>query len=281
MTSATAHPAKHSEPVLQAAAEPWWRDSALVTDTWMGVFKGGGAAGVAYGGALEAVLEHKRWFSAVAGSSAGAITATLIAAGLDPSEIKSLTPHLLDGVQPNRLLVALGMGVPIYSMARVTYALRQCLRKQVGLLTGTHRDEGDVTFAELHTATEIDLYVVVMDLATSQPVVLSRYTTPECDVANAVAASSAIPVAFESGRSCERGSGSRCIGSWMVAPGRTIHSSYSRTHRSDDIGTCPTSPTTNQSSGSCSTAVESARMTCRGWFVRIWRPRTLRIPASS
>ena len=39
-----------------------------------------------------------------------------------------------------------------------------------------------------------------MNLATSSPVVFSKYTTPDCDVAAAVAASSAIPLGFDSGR---------------------------------------------------------------------------------
>lgn len=50
----------------------------------LGVFEGGGAKGVLYVGALEAMAERNLWFSAVAGSSAGAITAALIASGMGP-----------------------------------------------------------------------------------------------------------------------------------------------------------------------------------------------------
>ncbi len=46
-----------------------------------GVFEGGGAKGAAYIGALTNLQEKGIWFKRVAGSSAGAITAALIAAG--------------------------------------------------------------------------------------------------------------------------------------------------------------------------------------------------------
>lgn len=52
-----------------------------------GVFKGGGAAGVAYNGAVMALARNGVWFERVAGTSAGAITAALIAAGYNANEI--------------------------------------------------------------------------------------------------------------------------------------------------------------------------------------------------
>lgn len=53
-----------------------------------GVFEGGGALGVAYVGALRALETHGIWFRRVAGNSAGAITACMIAAGLTADEIE-------------------------------------------------------------------------------------------------------------------------------------------------------------------------------------------------
>ena len=55
-----------------------------------GVFKGGGAKGALYAGALQAVEEHGIWFSEVAGSSAGAITAAFVAAGARPDDLRRL-----------------------------------------------------------------------------------------------------------------------------------------------------------------------------------------------
>ncbi|MCL5283483.1 MAG: patatin-like phospholipase family protein [Armatimonadetes bacterium] len=46
-----------------------------------GVFEGGGAKGVAFVGALDLLQQAGRWYDRVAGTSAGAITASLIACG--------------------------------------------------------------------------------------------------------------------------------------------------------------------------------------------------------
>ena len=56
-----------------------------------GVFEGGGAKGSAFVGALRALDEMGIWFSAVAGTSAGSITAAPIAAGYTASEIAALS----------------------------------------------------------------------------------------------------------------------------------------------------------------------------------------------
>ena len=69
----------------------WWRERGI-TRFVAGVFEGGGAKGIVYRGALEAMVEDADgpcWFSAVAGASAGAITATLIAAGLEPAQVSA------------------------------------------------------------------------------------------------------------------------------------------------------------------------------------------------
>src|SRR5436190_404218 len=72
----------------RARAGMWWLDGERVDGYVSGVFEGGGAKGILYAGALEGLLRRKLWFSAVAGSSAGAITAAMIAAGMMPSEIR-------------------------------------------------------------------------------------------------------------------------------------------------------------------------------------------------
>lgn len=55
-----------------------------------GVFEGGGAKGVAYAGVLETLEEKGIWFKGVAGTSAGAITAALIAVGYTAEEAKAI-----------------------------------------------------------------------------------------------------------------------------------------------------------------------------------------------
>ncbi|MEP2758667.1 patatin-like phospholipase family protein [Parvibaculum sp.] len=51
------------------------------------IFQGGGAKGIAHVGAMKAVEENEFAFAAVAGSSAGAVVATMIAAGFRADEI--------------------------------------------------------------------------------------------------------------------------------------------------------------------------------------------------
>mgnify|MGYP001593028119 CR=1 FL=1 len=59
--------------------------------TMDGVFKGGGSLGAAYPGALRAMETRGIWFDRVAGTSAGSILASLIAAGFRADEIEFLS----------------------------------------------------------------------------------------------------------------------------------------------------------------------------------------------
>lgn len=56
-----------------------------------GVFEGGGTLGAAYTGSLVLMQEAGIWFKRVAGNSAGAITAAMVAAGYTAAEIEWLT----------------------------------------------------------------------------------------------------------------------------------------------------------------------------------------------
>ncbi len=162
-----------------------------------GVFKGGGAKGLLYGGALQALAERGLWFRAVAGSSAGAITATLIASGLDAEEIIKEAPAGLRGVR--RMLLADLVGSPLYRTAGLKNWLEGLLVRQVRT-TGPTTGGSPVTFSELHTRSSIELYVVAVDVADRQPRVFSHHTSPDVSVTAAVLASSAIPMAFRPGR---------------------------------------------------------------------------------
>ena len=73
--------------MTQTMGRRWWEGAGCSYRMLSGVFEGGGAKGVAYSGALQAVHETICWFNAVAGASAGAITAAMVASGLDPKEI--------------------------------------------------------------------------------------------------------------------------------------------------------------------------------------------------
>lgn len=197
---------------------PWWTGHELVN----GVFKGGGARGVAYAGALRAVAARKRWFGSVAGASAGAITAALIAAGLSPDRIAAVSADGLASVKR-------GIGRTVLGLSNAVFAndgLEEWIEGQlVAALPGRLHGAGEpVTFAELHTATGIGLYVVTMDLYRREPLIFHHALTPDASVATAVVASCAIPGAFPAGRAVIGSEGSPTVrelvdgGAWANFP---------------------------------------------------------------
>jgi NTE family protein len=175
--------------------EKWW---AAKTATVNGVFKGGGAKGLLYAGALAAVEERGYWFRATAGSSAGAITAALIAAGMTVEQLSAAVPEALSHVKRNYLADVVGQ--PIVVTKKLRGWLDETLRSQVRSFGGVVGDEEAVTFQQLWQATGIELYVVAVDVARRQPVVFHHALTPGLSVATALIASSSIPLAFRPGR---------------------------------------------------------------------------------
>jgi hypothetical protein len=170
-----------------------------------GVFKGGGAKGLVYAGALHEVRARGIWFESVAGASAGAITATLIAAGYQPDEILTLAPTALPTVTPNILTWLGGNERSVFK----TRALREWLETQLRARVGGVGPE-PITFRQLEEAGfGIELNVVAMDLARSEPILFNWRVTPDFSVAEAVIASSAIPVAMPSRRVLIRRPGKR------------------------------------------------------------------------
>jgi predicted acylesterase/phospholipase RssA len=181
--------------------ELWWREQGI-TRFVAGVFEGGGAKGLLYEGALEAMVEDRDrpcWFSAVAGSSAGAITATLIAAGLEPVQVAHEAAEPLRALRKPTFLSGLRRvrgGVSYLDQDSLLDWLREVLERQVQELCS--EDGGDsVTFKELYELTDIELDVVAVDLKRQRPVIFNYVSTPRCPVAEAVVASTAIPLAFE------------------------------------------------------------------------------------
>lgn len=175
----------------------WWQDHSRVTHRLAGVFEGGGAKGVAFAGALEATLGMHCWFGAVAGASAGAITAALIAAGLDPFELDAQSRIAFERLRPASVatgLKQLRLNLGYLDNRSIREWLEDVLSRQVrryGIPV-----EGAVTFAMLYQATGIELNVVAADLSRGRQIVFSVWDTPGVQVADAVLASSSIPFVF-------------------------------------------------------------------------------------
>lgn len=179
------------------AAVRWWEDEAAVPRRLAGVFEGGGAKGVAYVGALRATLDKGCWFGAVAGASAGAISAALIAAGLTPDEFEKESEEAFKRISPGSRFEGirrLRLNFGALDNEKVHEWLEAKLAEQVAKF-GVEA-EGPVTFATLYRATGIELNVVAADLSRSRQIIFSAWETPAVQVTDAVLGSSSIPLAF-------------------------------------------------------------------------------------
>lgn len=157
------------------------------------VFEGGGVKGVAYAGALE-VLEEVGILgrvTAVAGTSAGAITASLVAVGYTPAELKAIMLALdlttfedggLEG--PARLLEKYGW----YRGEAFLTWIRDRVAEKLG--------SPAATFADLAATRRVDLRVVATEITTHTSQVFSAATSPTVAVADAVRMSMSIPFFF-------------------------------------------------------------------------------------
>lgn len=180
-------------PVEPAAAPP-------VTRRCLGVFQGGGARGVAYAGALAAFRRNGMWFDGVAGASAGAITAALVAAGYLPPEITRNMLTLLTAAGSHHspldrfaLLPGRLQRLRRYDSLQLQQLINELLCRKLadrGITTSS------ATFADLFRATDIECTIVALNVTVGQPAIFNHHWTPTAGVAAAVVASSAIPVAF-------------------------------------------------------------------------------------
>lgn len=184
---------------MATPAPPHWWKGLPPEALWHGVFQGGGAKGIAFAGALEAMEGHNQWFCSVAGSSAGALTASLVAAGFSPKELAGMTDEMLDAVHPGSVLdQALSrtrwtQRLTRYSAGALERALERRLRE--GLQRHGGAIAGDVTFSQLGI-TGISLYVLALDASWGRPLTFCAERTPDVAVSAAVAASCAIPLVF-------------------------------------------------------------------------------------
>lgn len=181
---------------VAAAPAPGWENL---------VFEGGGVKGVAYAGALD-VLDAAGGLAGVervAGTSAGSITALLVALGYTPAEVESIVLGLdFRMFEDGTFLTDLERFFRDYGWypADTATCLFECL---------VERKLGDrqATFADLHARAASDpalrdLYVVSTDLERRAWVVFSHESAEYADLplARGVRASMAIPFFFTAQR---------------------------------------------------------------------------------
>jgi NTE family protein len=157
------------------------------------VFEGGGVKGIAYAGALEVLSERGilQNVKKAAGTSAGAITATLVCLGYSAAKIKEAIFALdfskfEDGWDPLRLPIEYGL-----------YKGDAFLKWIQEMITGKAKAGANATFEDLHNQGLPDLYVYSTDLNIFDIKQFSYTDTPNVIVAEAVRASMSIPLFFK------------------------------------------------------------------------------------
>ena len=179
-----------------------------------GVFQGGGCKAIAYIGAYEEALKHGIGFSEIAGTSAGSIIASLIAAGASPDDMKKLIENtnfnkfttfvehknhfiklfykliefligILLPVVPLRYIRRIVLFLNtygIYDSSIIRQTVEQWLQTTLGL-------EREVKFSDL----KIPLTVVASNIINHKVEVWNTNSTPNKSVSYAVMCSCAVP----------------------------------------------------------------------------------------
>ncbi|UCE06894.1 MAG: patatin-like phospholipase family protein [bacterium] len=166
------------------------------------IFEGGGVKGIAYAGAIKVLTEKNILVDIrrVGGTSAGAITAALLALGAGWTDIRDIVGgtdfgEFMDdswGFIRNLLRLIKKFGLCNGK------AFTKWMRDQIGALTGNP----DLTFADLENLKEKDpekfrsLYVVGTNLSRQIPEVFSAEKTPDMMIGEAVRISMGIPLFF-------------------------------------------------------------------------------------
>ena len=160
------------------------------------VFKGGGAKGAIYPGAIRAledagIMPHIKRF---AGASAGALVAALLAAGLTSEQlyVEIATTDLYRLVldqdsrvrKMNDLFRKFGMNPG------------NALYKHLGVLFHKYLGHADVTFQELYDAFGVELAVAVTNISRAAVELLHVKTAPNYPIRKAIRMSMSLPVAL-------------------------------------------------------------------------------------
>lgn len=159
-----------------------------------GVFEGGGVRGTALIGAVAAVEERQISFSAVAGTSAGAIVASLIAAGYGASEMQMLMleKDLRDFKDPVSNIPGLRWMLAWHRLGLYRGdEFQRWIAEKISLKL-TDRRHASPRFEDLPKP----LTIIATDVVRQQAKVFSRERTPDIAVADAVRMSMSIPFFF-------------------------------------------------------------------------------------
>ena len=159
------------------------------------VFKGGGVLGIAYAGAIEVLEQHNilQGVLRVAGTSAGAITATLVSLNYSSAQIKDIVNQTnFKSFEDGEVVIDALHVMGKYGL----YKGDVFLSWMKGLIAKAGLNE-NATFNDFKNKGCKELHVFASDLNTQGLREFSAETTPNVIVAEAVRASMSIPLFFE------------------------------------------------------------------------------------
>lgn len=155
------------------------------------VFKGGGVLGMSYSGALE-ILESRGILSNIkglAGTSAGAAVATMVAIGYSSKEIRTHLENTdFKKFGDGRNFIGILRKYGIYKGEYLLNWLETLIEQKTGIK--------NLTFKQLHAIAEKNLKIFACDLDLSSLKEFSVEKTPNVVVAEALRASMSIPLLF-------------------------------------------------------------------------------------
>ncbi len=160
------------------------------------VFEGGGVKGIAYGGALNKIQELNilPGIKRVAGTSAGAITASLLAVGYSPDEIAEIISRTnFHKFEDNTFFIIRDV---IRIIRKFGWNKGQVFVNWIGELIRMKTGTDTTTFEDLKNAGCKDLYIVCTNVSKQTAEVLSYETTPHLTIKEAVRMSMGIPIFF-------------------------------------------------------------------------------------
>lgn len=164
-------------------------------------FSGGGFKGLAFLGCVKALHEREVLHNvkSYAGSSVGALIATLVVCGADYTYLREVSVGACQFFSNFRLdLLSLitrshvnrfGTSFGVYKTEDLRNYIRTCLQNVLNI-------DHDITFAELYVRNPVDLIVTASCLETQTPFYFSHLTTKDTPVSEAVSISCSIPLLF-------------------------------------------------------------------------------------
>ncbi|MCH7859659.1 MAG: patatin-like phospholipase family protein [Candidatus Marinimicrobia bacterium] len=173
------------------------------------VFEGGGVKGIAYGGALLELEagDHLKEVTRVGGTSAGAITATLLAMGYTAQEVSDIVARTnFESFADNTRGV---IRDALRLIRQFGFNKGDAFRKWIGQLIAERTGNARITFGEHHRWARDqgfpDLYVVGTNLSRQRAEVFSheRDDTRDMEVRQAVRISMSIPLYYRAVRTSE------------------------------------------------------------------------------